>query len=304
VSGRPLYHLLDPLWSRTPFPVSASFEAGTFQSIRTFRMSRRFLGREILPVYCYAVGDTLVDTGLPSLAGPIEEFARERRIARAVLTHHHEDHSGNAARLLKSGAEVVAGPLAAALLSRDLPIRFYQHFLWGKAEPCRAAAAGETVPIGRHEARVLSAPGHSEDQVAYFVAEEGWLFSGDAFLAEKVKVFRKDEDFSRIVSTIESFLTLDFDALLCAHRPRFTGGKAALAAKLEWLKEVEGTVRRSHEEGADVPEIVKRLGIGEAGRRYWITFGDVSPANMVRSVLFGPSRRRELTAILDAVRTS
>lgn len=298
---RPLYHWLDPFWARCPFPVQATFEAATFQGMRTFRMSRRFLGREILPVWCYAVGDTLVDTGLPSLSQPISEFAREARVGRALLTHHHEDHSGNAALLASRGVEVLAGPLAAALIAAGLPVRFYQHFLWGKAAPLvPRPIEGERVPLGKREAVVLHAPGHSEDQLAYFVPEEGWLFTGDAFLAEKVKVFRRDEDFAATAATIERFLGLDFDALLCAHRPRFQNGKRALDAKLQWMREMEGHVRRWHGEGDSVGEIVRRLGLSKAGRTYWITFGDVSVHNMIRSILHGPTPRPEVVATLRA----
>ncbi len=293
---RPLYHLLDPFWRRFPFPAGHRFERTAFQGISVLRMSRTYLGNEILPVYCYGVGDTLVDTGISSVAPEVEAFARDARIGRAVLTHHHEDHSGNAALLARLGAEVVATPTGVRLVARDLPRRFYQHVLWGEADPVAAGATGETVPLGRHVARVIPASGHAIDQLALFVPGEGWLFSGDAFVAEKIKIFRGDEDFHESCATLERFLALDFDALLCAHRPRFTGGKEAIRAKLQWMRELEGTVKRLAGEGRSVRAIVRRLGLTTSSRFYVLTFGDATTANLVRSILHGPRPRSEVVA--------
>jgi glyoxylase-like metal-dependent hydrolase (beta-lactamase superfamily II) len=296
---RPLYHLLDPLWSFARLPYVSRFSVSRFATISVVRMSRAYLGRELPPVHCFAVGDTLVDTGLASQGDAVARFAKDAAVRRAVLTHHHEDHAGNAGRLGREGVAVQAGDRTRALVARDLPIRFYQHLLWGKARPARAGRIDADLHIGPHRALVVPAPGHCEDQVAFHVPGEGWLFSGDAFIHERVKVFRRDEDFAATVATLERFLALDFDVLLCAHRPRFSGGKAAIRTKLGWLREVEGRARALHREGLPVREIARRT-VPAAGPLTWITLGDASAENMVRSILHGPEPRPEVVASMDA----
>jgi glyoxylase-like metal-dependent hydrolase (beta-lactamase superfamily II) len=300
---KPLYHILDPLWRRFPFPAGHTFESTPFEDAVVLRMARTYRGKEILPVYCYAVGDTLVDTGISSVAGEVAAAARKARIGRVVLTHHHEDHTGNAALLASLGANVFATGPAVKLVAHDLPRRFYQHVLWGEADPVAARAVPSEVPLGRLTARVVPATGHSVDQLALYVPERGWLLSGDAFVAEKVKVFRGDEDFHETCATLERFLTLDFDALLCAHRPRFTGGKEAIRAKLSWLRELEGRVKASHARGRSVRRIVRELGIEPSSAFFAITFGDVTTANLVRSILEGPRTRVEIEGALAQTRT-
>jgi glyoxylase-like metal-dependent hydrolase (beta-lactamase superfamily II) len=293
--ARPLYHWLDPLWSRTRLPYTSRFSVERFASISIVRMVRSYFGRELMPVHCYAVADTLVDTGLESQGDSLSAFARSAGVRRALITHHHEDHAGNAQRLSREGVAVLAGAATAALVARDLPITFYQHFLWGKARPARAQVLGEEVELGGRRALLIPAPGHCVDQVAFHVPEEGWLFSGDAFLHEHVKLFRRDEDFAATTATLERFLSLDFDVLLCAHRPRLTRGKEAIAEKLRWLRDIEGEVIRLHRQGAGVAEIVRRLPLTPPLPILRLALGDVSTANMVRSILYGPVVRVELS---------
>ncbi|MCM2316895.1 MAG: MBL fold metallo-hydrolase [Thermoanaerobaculia bacterium] len=295
----PLYHLLDPLWRHFPFPAGHTFDASAFEDATVLRMARTYRGREILPVYCYVVGETLVDTGISSVADEVVTAARRAKVGRVVLTHHHEDHSGNAARLASFGAEVLATDSGVRLVAGELPRRFYQHVLWGEADPVKARVVPDVVPLGRFDAHVVPASGHSVDQLALHVPERGWLLSGDAFVAEKIKVFRGDEDFHESCLTLERFLTLDFDALLCAHRPRFTGGKEAIRAKLAWLRELEGRVKESRAKGRSVRRIVRELGIEPSSSFYTITFGDVTTANLVRSILDGPKRRVEVVRALS-----
>jgi glyoxylase-like metal-dependent hydrolase (beta-lactamase superfamily II) len=281
---------LDPLWARFPFPFQRRFSVERVAALHAVRMARLYLGRELLPVYCYIVGDTLVDTGLSCYGRELCEVARRSGVTRALLTHHHEDHAGNAASLRSEGLEVLSSGMTCELIARDLPIHFYQHLIWGKMRPAQAGIFDETVRIGPYQAAVIPAPGHCADQVVFHVPEEGWLFAGDVFLSERVRVFRRDEDFAATLLTLRRLLALDFDVLLCAHKPRFRDGKRALRAKLEWLLELEGETRRRHAAGQPLPLIAQQL-----LRPPWLaavlTAGDATAYNLVRSILHGPAPR-------------
>lgn len=295
---KPLYHRLDPFWSRWPWPDSIGLEVQEMAGVLRLRLVRRYFGREVMPVYCYALGDTMVDSAFPAARSEVLGFAARRRIRRTLLTHHHEDHAGNASALLGTGVEVLAGAATARILAHDLPLPFYQHLAWGKMPPAEVRTLpGETVALGPYEARVVAAPGHAVDQVVYHVPERGWLFSGDVFIHEKVKVFRRDEDFAASLATLERVLKLPFDALFCGHRPLAQGGREALARKLERLRDLEGGVRRLAGEGVEEGEIVRRLGLGVRNAFVDLTFGDATPRNLVRSILHGPTPRPEVARL-------
>jgi glyoxylase-like metal-dependent hydrolase (beta-lactamase superfamily II) len=299
------YHFFDPLLRRAPFPWQPGFEVGPapgVAGVTTVRMARRYAGGELMGVLCYVVGDTLVDAGLACFGPQMTQLARAAGIRRVVVTHHHEDHAGGAAALRAEGVEVLASAACGALMGSPLPIRFYQHMVWGACPPASATAlpAGERIEValGPHRAFVVPAPGHCEDQVVYHVPEQGWLFSGDAFLHERVRLFRRDEDFAATLRTLEHLVTLDFDVLFCAHRPRLTGGKAALTQKLEWLRHLEGEIRRLHGRGLPETEIARRVGLTldrPSARVFaWLTVGDATPMNIVRSLIEGPRPRLEV----------
>lgn len=285
-----LPHLLDPLWRRVPFPVTPRMTVEAAGPVTLIRMERSYFGRRLMPVYCFQVGDTLVDSGLSCLARPLQALVEKAAIRRALLTHHHEDHAGNAATLLQTGVQVFGTELTARIVARGFPIHFYQHILWGAMAPASLKPL-QSLVIGPHEATVIPAPGHCDDQVVYHVPGQGWLFSGDAFIHEHVRAFRRDEDFAGTLATLERLLTLDFDVLFCAHRPRLTGGKEALRLKRQWLQDIEGQTRALHTAGASLSEINQRLAIGPRNGFNRLTLGDVSSENMIRSILFGPELR-------------
>ncbi len=299
MAPRSLYHILDPFWTRFPWPGTVGVRVDEMAGAARIRLVRRYLGRELMPVYCYAVGDTLVDSGMPAAARRMLDLVEERGLRRAFITHHHEDHAGNAASLVAAGVEVTASALTARLLAHKLPLPFYQHLVWGTTRPAavREVRAG-TAAIGPYEARVVAAPGHAVDQVVLYVPERGWLFSGDVFIHERIKIFRRDEDFAASVATLERLLELDFDTLFCGHRPVAAGGKAALERKLAWLRELEEVARHHHRRGCGVDEIVRRLGIAPRRGMFVLSMGDASPANLVRSILYGPTPRREVSRAL------
>lgn len=284
---------------RLSLPVRGELRDETFAGLRRLRMARRLARHSMRDVSCWVVEDTLVDTGLGLLSSRLVELAAAAGIRRAILTHHHEDHVGGAAALAGAGIEVLASRATAALVAHRLPIRPYQHVIWGAARPVAALPIAAEVPLGHLRARVIPAPGHAADQIVLWVPDRGWLFSGDVFIAERVKAFRRDEDFAATVATLERLARLDVDVLLCAHRPVDRGGREALARKLHWLREVEGRVRDLERRGASRGEIMRRLRMPGTRTLAIATLGDVTTGNMVRSILDGPCPRREVEAVLS-----
>ena len=204
------------------------------------------------------------------------------------MTHHHEDHSGNAARLSsKLGATVMGHPITIEKMAAPGPILPYQKWVWGKASPVVMDPIPPDWECRLGPMEVIHTPGHARDHVVYYFPNKGIVFSGDLFLAERLKYFRADEALGTQIQSLKSVLALDFDILLCAHHPKPKGGKAALQCKLDFLEEFQGRILTLHDRGMAAPEIFKQLGLREARMVQAISFGNVSLMNGVRSVISG-----------------
>lgn len=250
------------------------------------------LGRPLRTVRCYAVDGLLIDTGLYAKRSAILAFVREHRVGRCVVTHHHEDHSNNAGPLQAAGLRVHGGAATAARVQRGFATRVYQRLIWGRARKAVLDPLPGVVETERYSFEIIDAPGHCDDQIALYERSQGWLFSGDAFLWARIRYFRRDEDFARTLETTRRLAALDFEPLFCAHAPVATGGRAAMAAKLARLEELEGETRRLAAMGCPVREISRRLLGPTAWSVRLLTLGDASSENLIRSILSGPRPRR------------
>lgn len=246
-----------------------------------------------LTVRCFAVDGLLVDAGLSYHAAAVAAFAAEARVEQVALTHHHEDHSGNAAHLQGRGLPVRASERTRAWMAAGFGVRLYEWLVWGEARPAALAPLPARIETPRFRFEVIEAPGHCEDQVVLFEPSQGWLFSGDAFLGERIKLFRGDEDFAATVASLERLVALDFDALWCAHRPVPTGGREALRQKLARLRELEGRVRELAARGWGLGAITREVLGREDPVMALLSWGDLTKRNLVRSILAGPVPRAD-----------
>jgi glyoxylase-like metal-dependent hydrolase (beta-lactamase superfamily II) len=213
-------------------------------------------------------------------------FAGEHGIRRSFLTHHHEDHSGNAAALKKElGMRIYGHPLTIDKMSGSNHIHLFQHYVWGKAQSLNMEAYPENIDTKMGAMKPIHTPGHSKDHTSYFLENAGILFSGDMYLADRIKYFRVDECVGTQIESLKKLLRLDFDMILCGHFPRITKGKERIQAKLAFMEDLYGSVISLWEKGLTEKKIFKALKLKEDQLTFRITLGNISMMNGLRSII-------------------
>ena len=171
--------------------------------------------REIVPgvfrvgttyVGCYVVEDagayTFIDAGLPGYWQQMEGFLASRSaplsaVEAVVLTHHHDDHRGNAERLrTQAGATVLVHHDDLAQATRKgKPPRFplWKPRVLHYVVHCLRGGVARTVPVAEASSfadgevldvpgrpRVIHTPGHTAGNAAMSLGDREVLIVGDA----------------------------------------------------------------------------------------------------------------------------
>jgi glyoxylase-like metal-dependent hydrolase (beta-lactamase superfamily II) len=206
-------------------------------------------------------GPTLIDSGLKGsdkrIRRAIREIGRQPGELRNVLvTHHHADHVGSLASLVKSsGAEVWVHPLDAPVVSGEkqrphpnpasmagrvigpLITRLPQN----NPPPTVAtqlANDGDVVPVAGG-LQVIATPGHTAGHVSYLLPGHGGvLFAGDAAghmlgrVGKPLLIFT--EDMAQAKESIRKLAALDFETACFGHGTVLKG-----RANIEFRRYVE-----------------------------------------------------------------
>jgi len=221
-------------------------------------------------VYALEDGDgwTLIDAGLnwrgcregwdAALAGPLAG----RPVRRVIVTHHHPDHVGCAARFVADGAELWTTRTAwlfARMLTLDHQDRpppqtlaFLRRAGWSaerlaayaEAEPFnfsrvvaplppgfRRIAAGDEIAVGRRRWRVALGGGHAPDHLTLWSRDGDLAITGDQCLpriSSNIGVYATEPEADPLTDWLESCdrlgATADDAALaLPGHERPFTG---------------------------------------------------------------------------------
>jgi hydroxyacylglutathione hydrolase len=88
--------------------------------------------------------------------------ARQLELAGILITHHHADHTGGIASLLKQRAVPVYGPNNPAIKGISLPL-----------------SNGMAIDVLQQHGQVIATPGHTLDHICYYFAGMKALFCGD-----------------------------------------------------------------------------------------------------------------------------
>ena len=254
--------------------------------VEAFELGYGPIGPPLMNVFFYYVDGLLIDTGQSLMKRTFNDLIEHKKIAKVVLTHHHEDHSGNAAEVIRSKAVPVYGhPMTVRKLSEGFNILPYQRIIWGPAPRAELLPVPGSIETDKYRFEAIHTPGHSRDHMVYLEKSRGWLFSGDLFLGPRIKFFRADEKFDDEIESLRKVSRLDFDSLFCSVRPQVTRGREMIGKKLEYLENLYGEIRSYVEKGRTDAEIMRRYRGREARFVKYITFGNVSYKNMIRSAL-------------------
>jgi glyoxylase-like metal-dependent hydrolase (beta-lactamase superfamily II) len=249
----------------------------------------RFRWRINTTCIVYRVGDTVIDTGPTNQWPVVRAFLQEREIKRVVITHHHEDHSGNLAAISRAVCSHVLAPQAGLdPLSNGVPQRLYQRLIWGRPARVKARPVPESIEAGYGRVLVpIPTPGHSPDSTCYLEPNQGWLFTGDLLVTTRPRYLRQSEDLCGMLESLRSIQKYEFDTVFCAHRGVVPSGKKALKEKLEFLEGLCQQTVTLHQQGKSAGEIARKL-LGREDLMTWFTGFDFAKRNLIEACLNVP----------------
>ncbi len=246
----------------------------------------RFRGRISTTCIVYRFAEVVIDTGPPNQWRWVKRFIQEHQPRQVLITHHHEDHGGNGARLQKElSLPLLAHREGVPLLQNGFKVHLYRKIIWGTPPSYVAEAVDQEIHLSGGETLLpVLAPGHSRDMTCFLLKQRGWLFSGDLYIASRPKFLRRDENPKQEIESLKKVLQLDFDVLFCAHRGIVKNGKQALQDKLDFLLELHARIAQLYAQGKSLGEITREL-LGREEVLSWLTFFHFSKRNLIRGLL-------------------
>ncbi len=248
-------------------------------------MVRRLAGRELYAVSAFGLGDTLIDSCFPVGADDLISWATDNKIRRVVHTHHHEDHVGSDAGLVRQlGVEVWAPAASVSLLDDFYRLPLYRRLVWGQPGNVTAKPLGRTVQIGGFDFEVIPTPGHAPDHVCLFQRDERWLFTGDLYLSTRAKYLRAVESAGRILESLRQVAALEPRLVICSHAGFVEQGAAALRRKIRYWEGLAESAEMMARQGTSVKTITRRL-LGSEGFMTFISGGAFAKRHLIASLL-------------------
>jgi glyoxylase-like metal-dependent hydrolase (beta-lactamase superfamily II) len=252
-----------------------------------FRLARALLGRPVYFTAAYWVDGLLVDTGCAHTRRQLIAALKDRPVEQAVNTHSHEDHIGANADVQEMfHCPILAHADALPILAKPRlqPLQPYRQLFWGWPEPSQGTAIGNQVETEHFRFEVIHTPGHSPDHVCLFEPEQGWLFSGDAYIGGEDRALRGGYDIHGIIASLKKLAGLGVQTIFAGSGSVRSQGVDPLRDKIDYLEELGERIRRLHAEGMSPGQIRRKLFGRELAITY-LTLGHFSGLRLVQSYL-------------------
>lgn len=262
-------------------------ESFTYKDVLGYKFGYHPYAEPNLFTHIYFVDGLLIDTGQSRMSDAILNAVKGLPVKQILITHHHEDHSGNIQRLRDHfQCPVYASPDCCEIMKAPPPISFAQWMVWGsRPGNHHLSPIKNSLKTQRYSFQLIHIPGHAEDMVALYEPNEGWLFSADVYINSYIGYFMKSESMATQIKSLRHLLTLDFDVLFCSHNPQLTEGKEKLKKKLDFLEGFYRDVAELYRQGLSASEIFKSLKLKENWPIRVLSHGNLTKLNMVLSVI-------------------
>ncbi|MFW9910995.1 MAG: MBL fold metallo-hydrolase [Candidatus Thorarchaeota archaeon] len=245
-----------------------------------------FNGSVVMWTYAYLIDDSLIDAGCPNASGEIQEFAARNPIRRVFVTHTHEDHLG-CCSVLAPESEIYATPPVAEFLKNPKILPDFFVMVWGQPEPVHEVMPmPQQFEIGDLSLEWILLPGHTDHMIGFYEKERGWLFSADAVpLPSRKELAMPDENVPQMIATMEMIQKLELNILFDGHRGPVEDPYEYIQKRIDFLKDLQESIKELHSQGQDIPEIQESLGI-EAPWYAGMTEGRFTVNHLIKSLIF------------------
>jgi len=211
-------------------------------------------------VSAYLLDGIMIDTGPACTAVELADFLQDRGVELAVNTHHHEDHVG-ANKLLQEnhGTEIFAHRIAVDLIRERPLLSAPQEETWGYPVPSEVKPVLNSIDAPSYSFEVIYSPGHVVGHICLFEKENGWMFSGDAYITSKPVVCRIIEDQWQLIEDLRRMRDLQHDALFTGPAGVILKPGEKLSSAINYLEDLGGKITQLYNKGMEIPVIRQRV---------------------------------------------
>lgn len=231
----------------------------------------------------YRIKETVIDTGPSNQWRHVRSFLVKKPVEQLLLTHHHEDHTGNAQRIAKQFNLTPKAPaLSQSKLASGYPTPLLQKIVWGSPRSVETIALNTIEYLADGSLiQPIATPGHAKDLTCFLLPEQGYFFSGDLYIAKTLKLLRSDENLPQLVDSLRKAISLDFEVLFCPHGGIIQQGKMALQGKLDKVLGLCAGVQELLKKGWSLDEISLKL-LGPEDIVAKLSRGNFSRYNLIK----------------------